>query len=185
MNRNLHPDLRRRSRAFPTSSIRPARRLSIYVPVSFQVPPTFRFPILPSTFCLQISAAARSHNSFRMNTCKTVSKQRTLSAFRMTTYEKHRGGGQLWLTRNPMKGFCPERPSGAKDLSSTPTGKARLNPRDRGKKLAAAWVARPRSAGSRTLPPAGWRREATLRDSTALPAEGDRSEARWQQRKSG
>ena len=117
--------------------------------------------------------------------CKSVSKQRTLSPFRMNTYEKHGGGGLLWLTRNLMKGFCPERPSGAKDLSSTPTGKARLNPRDRGKKLAAAWVARLRSAGSRTLPPAGWRREATLRDSTALPAEGDRSEARWQQRKSG
>ena len=38
----------------------------------------------------------------------------------MNTYEKHRGGGLLWLTRIPMKGFCPERPSGAKDLTSHP-----------------------------------------------------------------
>src|ERR1700682_1175497 len=31
--------------------------------------------------------------TFRINTCKSVSKQRTLTPFRMNTYEKHRGGG--------------------------------------------------------------------------------------------
>src|SRR5258708_38404529 len=31
--------------------------------------------------------------SFRMNTCKSVSKQRTLTPFRMNTYEKQGGGG--------------------------------------------------------------------------------------------
>ena len=36
---------------------------------------------------------ARSHNSFRMNTCKSVSKQTTLSIFRMNTYEKTGGRG--------------------------------------------------------------------------------------------
>jgi hypothetical protein len=32
-------------------------------------------------------------NTFRMNTCKSVSKQRTLSPFRMNTYAKTGGGG--------------------------------------------------------------------------------------------
>src|SRR6266852_444580 len=31
--------------------------------------------------------------TFRINTCKSVSKQRTLSVFKMNTYEKHRGRG--------------------------------------------------------------------------------------------
>ena len=68
--------------------------------------------------CVRNASGGRIRNPFRMNTCKSVSKQRTLSTFRMNTYEKHRGGGLFWLTRNPMKGFYPERPSGAKDLSS-------------------------------------------------------------------
>ena len=34
-------------------------------------------------------------STFRMNTCKSVSKQRTLTAFRMNTYEKRGGGGPL------------------------------------------------------------------------------------------
>jgi tetratricopeptide (TPR) repeat protein len=38
----------------------------------------------------------------------------------MNTYEKHRGEGMLLLTRHPRKGVCPERPSGVKDLSSSP-----------------------------------------------------------------
>src|SRR6267378_1815957 len=29
---------------------------------------------------------------FRMNTCKSIAKQRTLTIFRMNTYEKHRWG---------------------------------------------------------------------------------------------
>src|SRR6266851_741534 len=36
---------------------------------------------------------------FRMNTCKSVSKQRTLTTFRMNTYEKPRGGGRVPLLR--------------------------------------------------------------------------------------
>src|ERR1700730_5570800 len=35
-------------------------------------------------------------NPFRINTCKSVSKQRTLTTFRMNTYEKPRGGGPLF-----------------------------------------------------------------------------------------
>jgi hypothetical protein len=36
---------------------------------------------------------ARVTYSFRINTCKSVSKQRTLTPFRMNTYEKQGGGG--------------------------------------------------------------------------------------------
>jgi hypothetical protein len=39
--------------------------------------------------CLTI----RTHHTFRINTCKSVSKQTTLTFFRMNTYEKHRGRG--------------------------------------------------------------------------------------------
>jgi hypothetical protein len=74
--------------------------------------------------------------SFRMNTCESVSKQRTLSAFRMNTCEKHRGVGVLWLTNYPMrvvvpscegslfaskKDFYPEGASRPRDLSRYPT----------------------------------------------------------------
>src|SRR6266481_4616586 len=61
-----------------------------------------------------------SANLFRMNTCRSVSKQTTLTIFRINTYEKHKGWGQLLLTRHPLKGVCPERPSGVKDLSCHP-----------------------------------------------------------------
>jgi hypothetical protein len=44
---------------------------------------------------------------------------KSLKFFRINTYEKHRGWGLLLLTRHPLKGVCPERPSGVKDLSSS------------------------------------------------------------------
>jgi len=46
---------------------------------------------------------------FRMNTCKSVSKQRTLTPFRMNTYEKHGGWGvsqRFQFPRQPtLEGF--------------------------------------------------------------------------------
>jgi hypothetical protein len=48
----------------------------------------------------------------RINTCKSVSKQSTLTTFRMNTYEKPRGEGVLLFTRNPARGSyqaCPPR----------------------------------------------------------------------------
>src|SRR5260370_21233035 len=42
-----------------------------------------------------------SSNLFRMNTCKSVSKQMTLTPCRMNTYEKHRGGGSLIINQTP------------------------------------------------------------------------------------
>src|SRR5260370_25246784 len=41
-------------------------------------------------------------NPFRINTCKSVSKQTTLSPFRMNTYKKHTGGGESHQTVNSL-----------------------------------------------------------------------------------
>src|SRR6266851_3441932 len=38
-------------------------------------------------------AKRHANKPFRMNTCESVSKQRTLTAFRINTYEKQGGGG--------------------------------------------------------------------------------------------
>src|SRR5260370_3350543 len=53
---------------------------------------------------------------FRMNTSKSVSKQRTLSIFKMNTYEKRRRGWPVMVNQESVKDSCPERPSGVKDL---------------------------------------------------------------------
>src|SRR5260370_37496843 len=53
--------------------------------------------------------------TFRINTCKSVSKQKTLTTFRINTYEKQGEGDQLLLTRNPTR-----------DLSSFPKRKSVL-----------------------------------------------------------
>src|SRR5260370_1256270 len=42
-----------------------------------------------------------SASPFRINTCKSVSKQTTLSSFRINTYEKHREGGGLQMPSIP------------------------------------------------------------------------------------
>ncbi len=53
----------------------------------------------------------RRGNPFRINTCKSVSKQMTLSVFRMNTYEKTGGRGALRLTKViPLNGLYPQRP---------------------------------------------------------------------------
>ncbi len=46
-----------------------------------------------------VAGISHLHNSFRMNTCKSVSKQMTLTPFRMNTYEKHRGWGAVIVDR--------------------------------------------------------------------------------------
>src|SRR5229473_149768 len=67
-------------------------------------PPSHLTPFPPTfpreTACKTIAAArncARAPaiplTTFRMNTCKSVSKQRTLSPFRINTYAKPGGGG--------------------------------------------------------------------------------------------
>src|SRR5258708_38050857 len=62
--------------------------------------------------------------SFGINTCKSVTKQTTLTLFRMNTYEKHRGEGVLLLTTHPMRMRILSESAAAdesKDLSSHPT----------------------------------------------------------------
>src|SRR2546427_5145804 len=57
-------------------------------------------------------------NPFRMNTCKSVSKQTTLTPFRINTYEKHGGEGAVIVNQTPDEGCpsrattCPERSRG-------------------------------------------------------------------------
>jgi hypothetical protein len=87
--------------------------------------PTAHYPPL-TTHC--------SLTTFRMNTCKSVSKQSTLTTFRMNTYEK-RGEGvprfrpRLPTARYPRLTFC--RPSYAPrsaSISCAPQSMAQANP---------------------------------------------------------
>ena len=64
----------------------------VYLPLSFYPPRTY------------------PHNSFRMNTCKSVSKQRTLSIFRMNTYKKTGGRGHILQAKNIFLLPCSPRP---------------------------------------------------------------------------
>jgi hypothetical protein len=82
-----------------------------------------------SSFNFQLSIFNFFPNSFTISRSKKparnpfiicTSKTKDLKPRRISTYEKHRGVGVILLTRYPAKGICPERPSGAKDLSSRP-----------------------------------------------------------------
>jgi hypothetical protein len=48
---------------------------------------------------IPLPSPVASSISFGINTCKSVSKQTTLTIFRINTYEKHRGEGVLLLAR--------------------------------------------------------------------------------------
>jgi hypothetical protein len=61
-----------------------AKTPGVRVPRFSSQPPTAHYP--PITTHSPLS-------TFRMNTCKSVSKQSTLTTFRMNTYEKTGGGG--------------------------------------------------------------------------------------------
>src|SRR6266436_1889274 len=74
-------------------------------------PPWRALPRLPRP-CREplgdVPGASRGHlpqvtYSFTINTCKSVSKQTTLTPFRMNTYEKQGGGGGSKLTSNEWK----------------------------------------------------------------------------------
>ena len=52
----------------------------------------------------------RHLSPFRMNTSKSVSKQRTLSAFRMNTYEKQGRGWPVIVNQKSDKDSCPACP---------------------------------------------------------------------------
>src|SRR6266850_1833592 len=65
------------------------------------------------TACVPPRGSPSHRNVFRINTCKSLSKQTTLTVIESHSYKKHRGWGLLWLTRNLKRDFYPERPSGA------------------------------------------------------------------------
>jgi hypothetical protein len=54
-------------------------------------------------FSCPITPISRLHNPFKMNTCKSVSNQTTLTTFRMNTYEKHRGWGAVMVNQLPSE----------------------------------------------------------------------------------
>ena len=60
---------------------------------------SFPFDLSP---CLRRRDSS-STNSFRINTCKSVSKQTTLSSFRINTYEKQGEGGIAAASCQPRK----------------------------------------------------------------------------------
>ena len=90
------------------------------------------------------NAKRHASKSFRINTCKSESKQRTLTTFRMNTYVKQGEGGVLLLTRIP-KDFCPERPRGAQ--GSLPP-KSRGNSRPLGSPHRLRAIRRPHQLGA-------------------------------------
>jgi len=55
------------------------------------------FTSLPSACTLPRGSNARC-NAFRINTCKSLSKQTTLTVIESYSYKKHRGWRVLWLT---------------------------------------------------------------------------------------
>src|SRR6266446_3607845 len=59
------------------------------------------------------SAETATLTTFRMNTCKSVSKQSTLTTFRMNTYEKKGEGGteSVWQLGLTLAKYCRERRS--------------------------------------------------------------------------
>jgi hypothetical protein len=83
------------------------------------------FSILPGRFRLGRKGPFPDYFSippkpFRINTYKSVTKQITLTSFRMNTYEKHRGEGVLLLTKHPMRMLILSERSESKDLSLFP-----------------------------------------------------------------
>src|SRR5258707_4225658 len=83
-------------------------------------------PLISSIFRLYNSFRMSAHfarfsphlSPFRMNTSGSVHSKQLYLPLESTLMKKGGRGVQLLLTRNPKEDFCPERPSGEKDLSS-------------------------------------------------------------------
>ncbi len=103
---HLTPDL-----ALP-AVCRPDRSLSTFnLELSTSFFSTFQ-PSNAQTLSLSTTDCSLPTIFFRINTCKSLSKQTTLTLFRNIDLQKTGGRGVLWLTRHPSSGVCPERPSG-------------------------------------------------------------------------
>jgi hypothetical protein len=79
--------------------------LSLEGLVSFQL----ASPFVPSATHCSLIAAHLPPKLFRINTCKSLSKQTTLTPFRTYTYNKTGGRGVLWLTRFLLSSNVPTR----------------------------------------------------------------------------
>src|SRR5258708_25246079 len=88
-------------------------------PIAFQ-PLTIRRSLTLLESTLEKVPHKPGLTTFRINTCKSVSKQRTLTIFRMNTYEKQGEGMSVIVNQESEKDSRPERPSGVKDLSPFP-----------------------------------------------------------------
>src|ERR1700676_1789449 len=76
--------------SFPRSLQKHPGWHSSRLPISPVIYPQPRRVTLHS-FTVSIEGPLSSHNSFKMNTCKSVSKQRTLTSFGINTYAKMGG----------------------------------------------------------------------------------------------
>jgi hypothetical protein len=72
-----------------------------------------------ASYVLESASDNFPSNLFAINTYKSVSKQTTSTPFRMNTYEKPRGEGQLLLTSYPMR-IAVLTNAARKDLSAFP-----------------------------------------------------------------
>jgi hypothetical protein len=83
-------------RPFVFMVLRIAFPASPFVSQSSALPPGVGIPSSPLPHLPPLPPLPASPvTTFRINTCKSVSKQRTLTAFRMNTYEKRGGGGVM------------------------------------------------------------------------------------------
>src|SRR5229473_6362295 len=79
----------------------------------------------PTTLCRRTTTGTLT--TFRINTCKSVSKQTTLTPFRMNTYEKPGGGGYARQRNQQLPcSRLSQRPSYAPRSSSIPCVLTRL-----------------------------------------------------------
>ncbi len=64
-----------------------------------------------ATPCTPPRGSNARRNAFRINTCKSLSKQTTLTVIESYSYKKHRGWGVLWLTSSRLvvsgHSLCP------------------------------------------------------------------------------
>jgi hypothetical protein len=85
----------------PTKDASPERASRAEGVFSAACPP--RFPPLSTPFPISYSLTPIpcSRKPFGINTCKSATKQTTLTIFRINTYEKHRGWGATFQSRSP------------------------------------------------------------------------------------
>ena len=93
-------------------SLRFSSNIQLEHPISCKIIPVKLFRI---NACLPRSSWQVS--PFRINTCRTVSKQRVLTTFRMNTYEKQGEGGAVIVNQTPDEGCLSRATIGNRGIS--------------------------------------------------------------------